>query len=162
MNSEYSLYEKGELILASDVRGSKAFRTICEERGIPYETGRNWIRERDELGFPKSDTIKLIKDKWSEKESVIVDDLFTIIDKSAKKAIKDIDEASPYQATLMMGIAIDKLNAIRAVSVDEGGSEKFSDMDVASQAEFAERVAVKLRENMLKANAVEVEFEVVE
>ena len=159
--SDYSLADKGALIMDIDFKGPKYMAQVCRERGVPYDTARKWLAKRDELGFPQSDTIKLVKEKFAERKGQIVDDLLEIVDLSAKQVKKRIGDSNARDAASVMGIAIDKLNLIRETEVEEP-DKKFEYMPEDDQVELVERVLSRLKENQIKDNAVDVEYDVVE
>ena len=153
---EYTIAEKGELILASDMRGYGSLAQVCKERGIPYETARGWVRDRDSLGFPKSDTIALIKDQWVDKGQDLVARVFENAELALKQVKMKLPEASASQAAVVFGIMMDKVPVMQAAAVDTGNTKEsaVSKDDVLKLA--------KTLVDCLEPDIVDAEFEVLD
>ena len=151
---EYSLIEKGSVILDIDLRGNMA--SVAKEHGVPRETVRSWYRNRDDIGFPKSDSLQLIRAQWEEKVGGLFEDSLKILDMANKQVIRQLPEASASQAAVIFGIYYDKTEKLRALGACDDGPSGLDDMSAGEQLAFAKQIVARMED------VVDADFEVVD
>jgi len=150
---DYSIAQKCAAIFAADMKGVDA---ASRELDIPSRTIRLWQTDdwRERLGVGKEAALSVVKERFEQEVSGIMEDCLDIIGKANAQVKKRMGDSSAAQAATIAGIYIDKANILMGLT---GGKSEAKDSGL-TDAQKAQLI-LDAAEVISKGNAVDVEFE---